>query len=93
MHGCFWHGHRCHLFRWPSTRKEFWRQKIEANHRRDRKAARQLKEAGWRVMWVWECALRGKHRRNLANVLDEIEQWIHGKSAFGELRSLDDGDS
>ena len=93
VHGCFWHGHGCHLFRWPSTRKEFWREKIEANYRRDRKAARQLKEAGWRVMWVWECSLRGKHRRNLANVLDEIEQWIHGNGTFGELRGFDDGNS
>ena len=20
VHGCFWHGHNCHLFRWPSSR-------------------------------------------------------------------------
>jgi hypothetical protein len=20
VHGCFWHGHDCHLFKWPSTR-------------------------------------------------------------------------
>src|SRR3954470_16295918 len=27
-HGCFWHGHDCHLFKWPSTRPEFWQTKI-----------------------------------------------------------------
>ncbi|WP_231884015.1 very short patch repair endonuclease, partial [Alcanivorax sp. HI0044] len=20
VNGCFWHGHECHLFKWPSTR-------------------------------------------------------------------------
>ena len=25
VHGCFWHGHNCHLFKWPSSRPEFWR--------------------------------------------------------------------
>ena len=31
VHGCFWHGHGCHLFRWPQTNPEFWRTKIEGN--------------------------------------------------------------
>ena len=22
VHGCFWHGHGCHLFKWPSTRPD-----------------------------------------------------------------------
>ena len=31
VHGCFWHGHGCRFFRWPATRPEFWRTKIERN--------------------------------------------------------------
>lgn len=27
VNGCFWHGHGCRLFKWPSTRPEFWREK------------------------------------------------------------------
>jgi len=23
INGCFWHGHNCHLFKMPTTRKEF----------------------------------------------------------------------
>lgn len=23
IHGCFWHMHGCHLFKWPSTRPDF----------------------------------------------------------------------
>ena len=34
-HGCFWHGHNCHLFKWPSTRPEFWQAKIERNREVD----------------------------------------------------------
>src|SRR5688500_15794308 len=35
VHGCFWHGHDCPLFKWPATRAEFWRKKIEGNRARD----------------------------------------------------------
>ena len=31
VHGCFWHGHDCHLFRLPETRTEFWAAKIGAS--------------------------------------------------------------
>src|SRR5690606_16975078 len=37
VHGCFWHGHNCHLFKWPSTREEFWREKIAGNIKRDKR--------------------------------------------------------
>lgn len=60
VHGCFWHGHDCDLFRWPATRQEFWRAKIEGNVRRDHPANQQLLASGWRVVTVWECALKGK---------------------------------
>src|SRR3546814_10547828 len=30
-HGCFWHGHNCHLFRLPATRTDFWAAKIDRN--------------------------------------------------------------
>jgi len=25
VHGCFWHGHDCHLFRWPTLTATGWR--------------------------------------------------------------------
>ena len=31
VQGCFWHGHDCALFRWPSTRTGFWHDKISGN--------------------------------------------------------------
>ena len=56
IHGCFWHGHGCHLFRWPKTREDFWREKIGSNMERDRRQFYALRDAGWRVATIWECA-------------------------------------
>lgn len=64
VHGCFWHGHNCHLFRLPSSNRDFWRAKIKQNQENDRKAVRALRKDGWRVIAVWECALRGRKRPN-----------------------------
>jgi len=59
VHGCFWHRHEgCPLFRLPSTRTEFWDAKLAANHERDDRTARSLQADGWRVLTIWECALR-----------------------------------
>ena len=58
VHGCFWHGHDCALFRWPATREQFWRDKITGNIARDSKVRGQLAMAGWRVLEVWECQLK-----------------------------------
>lgn len=63
VHGCFWHGHDCKYFKWPKTRPEFWRDKIEGNKARDSKHQEQLEEMGWNVKVIWECEVR----RNLLN--------------------------
>lgn len=57
VHGCFWHGHECDKFRWPKTRKKFWKDKISANRNRDDAAAIELKNTRWNIVTVWECEL------------------------------------
>ena len=59
IHGCFWHGHQCALCKTPATRTEFWVTKISKNRARDQLTVRRLRQDGWRVMTIWECALRG----------------------------------
>ncbi|AOV17837.1 very short patch repair endonuclease [Acidihalobacter aeolianus] len=59
VHGCFWHGHDCPLYRLPGTRRDFWQDKIDRNRDRDRRVRNALLAACWRVAVVWECALRG----------------------------------
>lgn len=44
----------------PASRPDFWRTKLSANAVRDQRVEAELKELGWRVAVVWECALRKK---------------------------------
>lgn len=69
VHGCFWHGHSCHLFRLPKTRPDFWSAKIDANRERDRRQTYLLQEAGWNVETVWECELRAHSTEQRAEVI------------------------
>jgi DNA mismatch endonuclease (patch repair protein) len=84
-HGCFWHQHGCHLFKWPSTRSDFWREKIHQNVRRDRSTATMLTSQGWRVGVIWECALKGRTRRSLDEVLSECADWLKSDREFIEI--------
>lgn len=76
VHGCFWHGHGCHLFKVPSTRTDFWLSKIQGNRDRDYRDATNLLTTGWRVLTIWECALKGRYRRSAPEVVEQIAQWI-----------------
>jgi DNA mismatch endonuclease, patch repair protein len=53
LDGCFWHGCPKHGT-WPTRNATFWREKIEANRRRDRQTDALLRAAGWRVVRMWE---------------------------------------
>jgi DNA mismatch endonuclease (patch repair protein) len=39
---------------WPQANAGWWREKIEANRRRDIETTAALEAAGWTVMRVWE---------------------------------------
>ena len=67
----------------PSTRKEFWEPKLLGNRERDAAAVAVLREAGWRVLLVWECFLREtKEDATLSKILTA---WVEGEYGFGEL--------
>lgn len=76
IQGCFWHKHNCHLFKWPSTRKEFWKEKIQANVERDRKNIAKLQQNGWKTLLVWECSLKGKEKLPERELIRTIESWL-----------------
>jgi DNA mismatch endonuclease (patch repair protein) len=88
VHGCFWHGHGCHLFKWPGTREEFWRQKIGANVARDESSTEALHHAGWRVGVVWECALKGRQRRPVDDLLKAVSDWLNALDGDLSLQGL-----
>lgn len=85
VHGCFWHDHRCPLCKAPSTRPEFWAMKISGNRARDERNALALKRAGWRLLTVWECSLRGPGRRRPDEVISECVDFIQGKEHEAQL--------
>lgn len=84
VNGCFWHGHDCHLFRWPASREAFWRDKIAGNIARDRRTRETLLGLGWRVAEVWECQLKGKERVPIEAVLERLAAFLDG----GEQRCV-----
>lgn len=85
VHGCFWHGHDCHLFRWPGTRQDFWHEKIRKNQANDNRAKEALLAKGWRVGIVWECALRGAGK-NIEGVAQSLEDWLRSDTLLIEVR-------
>ena len=76
VHGCFWHRHDCHLFKWPKTRREFWHKKLLRNQEKDVESYASLKKDGWYILTIWECALKGRTRRSLDEVLDMAADWL-----------------
>jgi DNA mismatch endonuclease, patch repair protein len=85
VHGCFWHGHDCPLFKVPETRRDFWRAKIAGNRARDSRNHDSLIGEGWRVLTVWECALKGPAKRLLPEVLAACAGFIHGANRDAEI--------
>lgn len=87
-HGCFWHRHDCHLFKTPQTRTEFWLNKIEDNRQRDRKVIHDLTQSGWKVLLIWECAIRGKHKLSGLMLSERIEEWLCSYEDNAEIGTL-----
>jgi len=76
VHGCFWHRHDCHLFKWPRTRQDFWREKIGRNVINDEKAVAAASRTGWRVAIVWECALKGRTKLDESEAMQRLAAWV-----------------
>jgi DNA mismatch endonuclease, patch repair protein len=85
VHGCYWHGHPgCRFATTSATRPEFWKTKIGSNRERDARVFHQLRQLGWRVAVVWECALRS----NAEKSLEELEAFLRSDQSEIEITSL-----
>lgn len=83
VHGCFWHRHRnCKFSSMPTTNPAKWSEKFQANEARDKRNMNDLVAAGWRVIVLWECGLRGS---GLHSRLD----WLPSAIKNGKSSSLD----
>ena len=86
VHGCFWHGHACPLFKVPATRTDFWMAKIAANIARDQRALEELGALGWRCGCVWECALKGPCRLSEEVLARRLTQLVRSDVRAFEVR-------
>ena len=73
--GCFWHGCPKHGTQ-PKGNAAFWRKKIYRNQVRDRLVNRTLRSANWRVLRIWEHALRWatKKPENEARLVNRLHR-------------------
>lgn len=89
VHGCYWHGHDCRRKPRAKTNMSFWVDKIQHNKNRDLTYRNQLLDKGWRILVIWECAIR---RRSPAfsdsDDLEKVVAWIKGT---GRLAILSEG--
>lgn len=84
VHGCFWHMHaKCKYSKLPSTRPEFWQEKLAGNVNRDQKAIDALVSSGWRVLTVWECSTR--NAAALATLRETLARWIESGEISGAI--------
>jgi DNA mismatch endonuclease (patch repair protein) len=75
VHGCFWHRHEgCRNASVPKSNAAFWAEKFAKNIERDAMNRAGLREAGWRVAIIWECAIR--HRGAVA-IATELADWLN----------------
>jgi len=83
VHGCYWHRHPgCKLAYTPKSRRDFWQKKFSRNIKRDAEVYLALKNAGWRVVTIWECALRNNDLRDEG--LKYLANWIRSDQRKGE---------
>lgn len=85
VHGCFWHVHQgCKFATRPSSNKAFWREKFDANQKRDRRNYDALLASGWRVLIVWECAIKGRVDEEMRELGTAVANWLKSDMKYGE---------
>jgi DNA mismatch endonuclease, patch repair protein len=70
--GCFWHCCPLHAT-WPKANREWWREKLATNVRRDRDTDDLLVAAGWQVVRVWEHEDMTMAARSIAEVVKRAQ--------------------
>lgn len=84
VHGCYWHQHQgCKLAYSDRDYSDKWKRKFDDNQKRDQRVLKELKEQGWRVAVIWECATR--EAEVFQDVIDSLDVWIQtGDSSYFE---------
>lgn len=87
VNGCFWHAHEgCKYFKIPRTDREKWKSKLVGNRARDQRNQEQLTASGWRVLIVWECAVKQKSAAELTRFLDTLASEVRSAESCQHAR-------
>ena len=86
VHGCFWHMHDCKYFKWPKSRTDFWKEKLNKNHTNDKQNIVKLSDLGWRVCVIWECSIR-EAKNDMDSIKIKVEKWLRSDKDFLEVRA------
>ena len=74
VNGCFWHGHEsCRMYVVPKSNTEFWIAKVKRNKERDQHNYKDLNDAGWNVIVIWECQLK---KNNIEATMHNVEHML-----------------
>ena len=65
-----------------------WSEKLEANQKRDGRNYETLAASGWRVLVVWECAIKGRDEEELVKLGTEVVNWLKSDNRYGEKGSV-----
>ncbi len=72
VNGCFWHRcPHCQLAA-PKSHVDYWNRKFELNQERDARKTKELVDAGWTVVTVWECELRQDASEVLGRIISAM---------------------
>jgi len=73
--GCFWHGCPKHGTM-PAGNRAFWKAKLSGNVERDWQVTRRLRQAGWKVLRIWEHDLAARHWPRVARRVMRGLGWL-----------------
>lgn len=86
VHGCFWHAHACEAFHLPDNNAVFWLEKFQKNVARDRTRVAELRALNWRVLVIWECAVKIAIKKGSVDLYRVAADWIvNYDSAYLEI--------
>lgn len=86
VNGCFWHQHAgCKYAAIPKSNQEYWLPKLARNTERDEIVHQEAVAAGWSVIIVWECSIKGKCRNG---ALEALAEYILSASDIASVHEI-----
>ncbi|MGL3211638.1 very short patch repair endonuclease [Bradyrhizobium sp. BR 1433] len=83
VQGCFWHRHEgCSFATIPASNTKFWNSKFVETVRRDQRNVERLRDLGWRVAVVWECAI---NKEGGDVVATRVARWLSSSRPSTEI--------